>query len=264
MSATYTVVAADGLGSLAELHTFKTLAKNEDGVDSEFSDVLIVKLGAVPAAPNAPTKNLGASGDGEIAVAWEALAGETLPVLGYKLYSDLGIEGGFQLVFNGTNSPDTLLYIMTNVTSSLVPYGFFVTAVNFNGEGAASSTSRLRSCTYPRTGRGYFDAPIIESVTSTTIVISWTAPVDNGGCNITSYAIYIEDPDTTEAEYDSLNVREKPFLSSYTLDMDSLGKTPGKTYKLSLGVVNRIGEVRSDTVSVLLASVPDTPDPPTK
>mmetsp|Transcript_23476 Transcript_23476/g.36163 ORF Transcript_23476/g.36163 Transcript_23476/m.36163 type:complete len:184 (-) Transcript_23476:2298-2849(-) len=118
------------------------------------------------------------------------------------------------------------------------------------------------SCTYPKTGRGYFEAPTIVSVTSTEINIEWTPPSDTGGCNITGYAIYIKDPDDTSAEYDSANVRDKPFLSTYTIDMSS--KTAGSTYDLYLGVENRIGEVQSDTVAVLLASVPDTPSTPQK
>jgi len=53
-------------------------------------------------------------------------------------------------------------------------------------------------------------------------------------------------------------------LSSYVIDMQALGKTASQTYLIKVGAVNTIGEVQSDTVSVLLASIPATPSPPTK
>lgn len=79
-----------------------------------------------------------------------------------------------------------------------------------------------------------------------------------------SYAIYVDNADGVFTEYDSTNVRGKPFLSSYTIDMSALGKIVGQTYRIRLGVVNRIGEVSSDFVTVLLASVPGTPPAPVK
>jgi hypothetical protein len=93
---THTITQADaGLGAAGTLYRVKVRAKNSDDVVSGYSDELVVALGSVPAAPATPTKDLVASGPGQIALEWAANTADTLPVYGYRLYSDLGTEGGF-------------------------------------------------------------------------------------------------------------------------------------------------------------------------
>ena len=72
--------------------------------------------------------------------------------------------------------PETLTFLLSGVIDPLVTYRFYVTAVNFNGEGIASGTALLRSCTYPSAGLTLFAAPVVRSVNSFAIAISWTAP----------------------------------------------------------------------------------------
>ena len=72
----------------------------------------------------------------------------------------------------------------------------------------------------------------------------------------------MDNNDGVYAEIDAANVNNKPFLSSYAIDMSA--KTPGLTYMIQMGAKNFIGESLSDSVSVLLASVPTTPSPPVK
>ncbi len=43
----------------------------------------------------------------------------------------------------------------------------------------------------------------------------------------------------------------------------SVGTTVGATYRVRIGAYNNVGEVLSDSVAAILASVPSTPDPPT-
>lgn len=187
-----------------------------------------------------------------------------MPIFGYKLYSDLGTDHDFQLVYDGSNKPSVTQYTLTNVTDPLVTYRFYATGINFNGEGVASGIARLRSCTTPSSGAEEFAAPLIDATTSTRVTISWAAPKDDGGCEILGYAIYVDNSAGVFSEYDASNVRNKPLLSSYVIDMQALGKTASQTYLIKVGAVNTIGEVQSDTVSVLLASIPATPSPPTK
>ena len=149
------------------MYRLKVRAKNVAGVYSEFSNSLVVALGSVPGAPSKPEKVIGASGPKQIAVQWNEVTGGTLPIYGYRLYSDLGLDDNFSIVFDGTNKPKTTQYLQSNVTDPSVTYRFYVTAVNFNGEGAASATAQLRSCTLPKAGLGSFDAPKVEAVSST-------------------------------------------------------------------------------------------------
>ena len=262
VAATYTIDADDGLGAPGTLYRLKVLAKNEWDISSAFSEELVVALGSVPAAPATPVKVIAASAANEIAVDWPENAAETLPIYGYRLYSDFGLDDEFSLVFDGLNQPTITQFLVTDVPSPLLTYKLYVTAINFNGEGPASSTAALRSCTLPSVGETGFPATVLESITATAITISWRPPVDNGGCSILGFAIYLDDADGVFSEYDSANVRGKPFLSSYSIDMSA--KTIGETYLIKLGAENVIGEVQSNTVSVLLASVPDTPSIPTK
>jgi len=244
------------------MYRIKTRAENLNGLHSEYSDALVVALGSVPAPPSKPVKVVEASGPEQIAVRWNPLSGETLPVYGYRLYSDLGTDDEYQLVFDGQHKVTTTEYVLQNVTDPAVTYKFYATATNFNGEGPASQVAHLKACTLPKPGRGSFDAPVLEAVSSTQISISWQAPKDDGGCRIISYAIYLDDSDGIYVEYDAANVNNKPFLSSYDIDMSS--KTPGKTYSIQLGANNVIGAARSEAVVVTLASVPAAPSPPSK
>jgi len=103
LAATYIIDVNDGLGAPGSLYRIKVLAKNEWDIASEFSEELVVALGSVPAAPGAPVKVVEGSGANEIAVDWVQNAAETLPVYGYRLYSDLGVDDEFSLIFDGLN-----------------------------------------------------------------------------------------------------------------------------------------------------------------
>ena len=83
------------------------------------------------------------STNSSIAVYWNAITGDTLTILGYKLYSDHGLNDNFYVVFDGTNQPDVLSYTFNSSVNNLLTYRFYVTGVNFNGEGPASSIASL-------------------------------------------------------------------------------------------------------------------------
>lgn len=54
----------------------------------------------------------------------------------------------------------------------------------------------------------------------------------------------------------------EPFTTAYDIDM-TLDGTVGATYRVKVGAYNRVGEVISDSIAAVLASVPSTPQPPT-
>jgi hypothetical protein len=61
----------------------------------------------------------------------------------------------------------------------------------------------------------------VDYVTSTAVTISWVKPDSDGGCDLIGYSIYTDDANGNFDEYDAVNVRNKPLLSSYIIDMSS-------------------------------------------
>lgn len=140
-------LGADITGSTGSLFRAKYIAKNEDGVYSEYSEELLFKMGGVPTAPGTPMKVDEESDADQIAIEWTASGGD-LPILGYLVYADSGKDDEYSLVYDGTNSPDVLTYTLSDLESTLT-YRVYVTAVNFNGESVASTAASLSPCAGP-------------------------------------------------------------------------------------------------------------------
>jgi len=90
-------------------------------------------------------------------------------------------------------------------------------------------------------------------------------PGSDGGCGITGYKIYVDDGNQgVFTEYDPGNVNDKPFLDTYTIDMTvaTIAGVVGSTYRIRIGAENNVDEILSDSVAVILASVPSKPNPP--
>jgi hypothetical protein len=88
------------------------------------------------------------------------------------------------------------------------------------------------------------------------MTLAWTAPSSNGGCSITSYHIYMDDgAGGTFSEVDAATVNDYPSLRSHTLTFAAADTS--KTFKIYMTAENVIDEVTSETVSFVLAAVPD-------
>jgi hypothetical protein len=77
---------------------------------------------------------------------------------------------------------------------------------------------------------------------------------------ILGFRIYVDDGNN--GPFTMMYDLTEPFTISQDIDM-STGKTVGATYRVRIGTYNNVGEVLSDSVAVILASVPSTPIPPT-
>jgi len=142
--------ADDSLGAPGTIYRIKYRAKNLDNQYSEFSKNMIFALGSVPSPPSTPVKDDDLSSNISIALHWNKITTDVLPVIGYKLYADLGHDDDFKLVFDGTNYPEAVSFNFTrqDLNTSLT-YRFYVTGVNFNGEGVKSATAYHKPCTRP-------------------------------------------------------------------------------------------------------------------
>ena len=98
-------------------------------------------------------------------------------------------------------------------------YKFRVTAYNFNGAGAMSSEFSYFSCIVPESLAAHYRT----FTTISTIGIHWVESREIGGCDITSYAVYMKEDGSSEASYfevnidNDLSVRNKPGLNSLTV-----------------------------------------------
>ena len=140
-------------------------------------------------------------------------------------------------------------------------YRYKVSALNFNGEGPPSDEMQTRACVSP----SVMTAPARVSSTSTQLSLSWTQPSSDGGCPITSYAVYRNDGSSPSAvintEVNSAsdsNVRNKPTLRSLLIT-NYPANSVGKTFTYQVKVWNAVGSSLSDTAKYILAGIPSTP-----
>ena len=75
-------------------------------------------------------------------------------------------------------------FIVENLSPGIL-YSFFVSATNFNGEGAKSDTLSLRSCVAP------VDVlpPNLVEATDSEVYLRWDLPKSDGGCPIESFTL---------------------------------------------------------------------------
>jgi hypothetical protein len=260
----------DGLvhGSIYKL---RYRASNAEVGFGPYSDVVLVALNSVPPAPPSPARVESDCSNTSIAVSWPS--SEPSPALegnritGYKLYAAREGSNIFSLVYDGTGFPQ----VTSTVIAGLAPgdlYDLRVSAMNFNGEGPASAVAlRTYSCVPPSGLRAPVRVPA-ES-TASTITLSWSEPEATGGCPITGYALYRNDPSQANpaeglevwveanSDYDT-NIRDKPQLFRATVTNFPGGST-GLAFKFAVEAFNAVGGARGTAASYVLATTPSAP-----
>jgi len=190
------------------------------------------------APPSAPTVEI-ITGDGWINTTWSVPASDA-PVLGYILYRSTGSGDLTKLVELG---PVTS-YNDTGVINGQ-EYTYRVVAFSGAGIGAASAISSVIPSTTA-------DAPIDLTAArgNGNVTLSWTAPGDDGGAEITGYAVFIGMASGDEAYIATVN--------GLTYVIDEL--TNGQTYYFKVAAVNLNGNgVPSEEASATPATTPDAP-----
>jgi titin len=182
-------------------------------------------------------------------------------IRGYILSMDDGNGGAFADIFSGIFEPSTLNYLVTGLTTGK-KYRFKVRAAGYNEEGPESTIASFYACTSP----SGFASPVAIEQTEESILIQWKAPTDNGGCTLSSYAVFRDDGAEGEVttEVNSVNdiaVRDNPSLDVVNItNFDSGGADVGKTFRVKVTAYNVGGrEADSGVVALVLASIPDTP-----
>ena len=145
-------------------------------------------------APSAP-ELLGAPADGAVALTWTEPADDGgSAVSGYRLYRKVGTGPEALHATLGADA-SYVDFAVTNGTE----YTYRITAVNAAGEGASSN-----SVTVTPTSPNVITAPDppqlltgARTKTGVGVVLTWSAPADDGGSPISSYFVYRRAPGAT-------------------------------------------------------------------
>jgi len=238
------------------IYKFKVRTINDHGA-SEYSDEVDAAASSFPAKPNPPSQILAESGTNFITLQWLESADTELPVLGYTINMDDGYGGNFKNVYYGKNYPNVRKYTIGGLNTGLT-YRFTLQAINFNGLSEESNEAKFIICVPPQR----IAPPVMKQVTKTTMVLSWSSPIFEGGCPIKSYSIFRDDgAGGSFFEVDPTLVNDIPALRQYTVTFTS--DDTSKIFRIYLEATNVIGKVTSDIVSYKLAAQPNKPtDPP--
>ena len=213
----------------------------------------MVALGRLPEQPSALYKIESASSQTSIAVAWDQVPDiDSIPTTGYKLLMDDGLNGQFQVVYDGSTDYHTRQFTAVGLETG-IPYRFKVIAVNINGESPESDEFTINACLRPSDN----GLPFKIDTTKTTITIGWDEP-NSQGCPLTGFSILRDGGvrDDIVIEVEPGIVENKPSMREYQITGLTL---PGNTYRFIVRAFNDAGSSDSGVLSVILSAVPDTP-----
>jgi hypothetical protein len=163
--------------------------------------------------------------------------------------------GVYEMVYDGELNPLQRQITVRNLITG-TQYQFKVAAVNFNGESVMSDAVSTYACVAPSQPK----KPIRVTGTTTTILLSWTPPADDGGCPIQAYKLWRDSGSPLsdiDVQVDPSNFDNKPFLNSYNVVLAS--SDTGKTYRFQIEVFNYEGTKTSNIATYIIATVPDKP-----
>lgn len=246
------------------VYRFALVVKNLYG-NSLQSMAVSVQTSTTPKQIAAPTVDWTSSSKTSLYIQWASVSDPTATILGYILSMDDGMGGSFSDIFKGVFEPSIFSYEVTGLTTGL-QYRFKVRAAGYNDEGPDSNIASFYACTAPSD----FLSPVLVQSTNSTIQIEWTAPLDDGGCSLTGYAVFRDDGSSGSVitEVNSSNdaaVRGNPSLSGMTITSFPSG-SEGSAFRVKVTAFNNGGrQADSGIQTFILASVPVTPtDAPVK
>jgi titin len=222
-------------------YTFKVKATNGvgTGADSTASSAVTPRT-----VPGAPTGVSAVPGDTAATVSWTAPAATGgSPITGYTVTPYIGIVAQTDRVFSSAATTQTITGL-TNGTS----YTFKVRATNAAGTGAESGPSLAVT---PRT---LPSAPTDLSGTpqDASVALSWTAPVSDGGVDITGYTV---------TPYVGPAAQTPIVFASPATSQTITGLTNGTAYTFTVAATTAAGTGAASTPSAAITprTVPGAP-----
>src|SRR5207253_3373559 len=224
-------------------HTYyyKVSAVNAVG-DGPLSNETSATPTAPATKPGAPRNLQATPGDGHVTLNWQAPSNDGgSPILLYTIYRGNSSGGESFLI----TVPLVTTYTDATVTNG-VTYYYQVSATNAIGEGPRSSEVSVTPATPPGAPQGLSATP-----GDTTVSLTWSPPVSNGGSPITHYKIYRGTTSGGETPRATIG---------NVLTYSDTSVTNGVMYFYQVSAVNSVGEgALSGEVSATPATTPGAP-----
>ncbi len=243
------------------VYRVRFLAVNDVGA-SDFSGSTAVALASLPAAADVPVRLAALSTESKVVLQWTPPSSTDSPggeITGYVLEMDDGLLGDFEVIYDGDNAPSLTQFAVGGSSSriQIVPgrgYRFRLAARAFNGLGPVSAVTTIYACSPPRN----LAAPLLETATSTSMTLTWSAPLYDGACPITGYTLFMDDGSSGDPSIRVAGLASGvPTLRQVTVPLPA--SDLGTTYTFKLQASNRQGSVPSARVSYLFAVAPSKP-----
>jgi large repetitive protein len=224
-------------------YTFRAITNSTANGSSVSSAVSIPTSAITPAkAPDAPTGITTTAGTGKVTVGWTKPADNGSPITSYTVTSS---PGGFTCT---VLAPATTCDVSTGLVAGTA-YTFTVTATSVAGTSSASTASTSASINAaPSEPRN-----VTAVKGNTTATVSWDAPLDSRGSDVTGY---------TATAYTSGNVSAGTCTTVAPIETCEItGLTNGTPYTFKVTASNAIGTSAQSTASsaVTPSTVPNAP-----
>ena len=217
-------------------YTFTVKSMNSVG----YSPASAATTAIVPyTVPGAPTNLLGTVGNGQVTVKWTApVSNGFSPILQYRTIST---PGSIQATSTATS-------VIVSGLSNGTPYTFATMARNLAGWSALSASSaQVVPCTVPG-----LPTNVEANTGNQQALVSWTAPVNNGGSDILRYAV-LSSP-MTQLTYTP---------DGATTSAIATGLTNGTSYTFNVRAINAAGSSAGSVPSAAIvptsAVIPSAP-----
>jgi subtilisin len=245
-----TVANADDVPGCASQGTWRD---DSDGIAEPLANALraaqlVTAPPPVPVPPAAPTLSASAS-TASIDLTWNQPADGGAQITSYEVYR--GATGGSATLYETVTGATSFTDLSVSVGET---WWYQVAAVNSAGLGPRSNEV---SATVPEPPPPA-DPPGAPALTASagdkSVTLSWTAPSDDGGGQITNYEIYRSTSSGQEVLVATVGT---------VLTWKNTGLTNGTTYWYQVAAVNEAGPgARSNEVSAKPTAPPTAPSPP--
>lgn len=187
---------------------------------------------------------------------------DSLPTLRYLLYTDSGVPGSSEVVYNST-AMNVLQFNHTGLTPGAL-YAYWFRIENFNGlspdllSDPASQVAR-RACAIPAA----FASLEVIGKSSTAITIQWREPGISTGCPIRGYSVLADDGAAGTLQAVALPGAQALLpATTYSLEVSSPAVhslVVGSEHRFAVVAVSDVGQVQSNIVAATVADLPAAP-----